>query len=80
MNDEHDSRVRRILLSGWAGRQFDTIPEMAMHTGLWISFFGIGALYGHIRPDGLTLAAVALGIGAIIGVAGQLAVEVGGRD
>jgi len=64
----------------WAGRQFDTWPEFCMHVGLWMAWFGFGALVGMAsgyRNFGLAL--VLLGGGLLLGMLGQLGVR-GDRD
>lgn len=70
-------RLGRYLLTGWAGRQFDTIPELAMHAGIWMMCIGLGIVVGIARTDPFTEAAWIFTVGAIIGIAGQIAVEGG---
>lgn len=72
--------VERIILSGWAGRQFDSLAEFGMHFGIWAGVFAIGVLYGHVRDDALLLAGVALAVAVLVGLPGQIAAEWGGRD
>lgn len=82
MADESSERNRRIrvlekyLLIGWAGRQFDSIPEMSMHVGIWMAMFGLGGIYYSHPLNPMREAIGFIILGLIVGVAGQLAVEV----
>lgn len=63
--------------NSWAASQFDSVPQLGMHVGIWLLMFGAGYLYalGMFGPQEThpIIGVVILAAGGIIGGAGQLA-------
>lgn len=74
------SRWKRWL--PWAGRHFDTLPELAMHLAMWCGVFAIGVVFGAAKPTEVAkwYAIGGFAVVAIVGIPAQIAVEVHQTD
>lgn len=61
----------------WLLRHTDSIPEAAMHVGVWFMMMGLGWFFGIAR-GGTEVPMMLLAIGGVLGIAGQLTVELNG--